>query len=145
MAHSEHVPCRMVANYELEFAGCELTKSGRLSSTESKKIFNLCNVRCFSIRRKAFDEYLPILLFQNTVVQQRQQSAIMERADQPPEALFQRDDRRRHLVLEESIAAIRVDGFDPRRYHRIAGDGERQAVDDHATQLLALHVHALPE
>jgi hypothetical protein len=59
--------------------------------------------------------------------------------------LFQSDHRGGHLILKKRVAAIGVNRFHPRGHDRIAGDRKRQAIDDHATQLLALHVHALPE
>ena len=69
----------------------------------------------------------------------------MQRADQASEALFQRNHSRRHLILEKGIAAVRINRLDPRRDYGIAGHRKGQAVDDHATQLLTLHIHALPE
>ena len=69
----------------------------------------------------------------------------MQGPDQSPKPLFQGNDRARHLVFEEGVAAARIDGLDPSRDYRIAGHGKGQAIDNHAAQLLALHVHALPE
>ena len=59
--------------------------------------------------RQALHEDLPVLFLQDTVVQQHQQAAIMQRANQPTKALFQRDDRRRNLIVEEGIAAVGID------------------------------------
>ena len=56
-----------------------------------------------------------------------------------------RQDGQRHLVVVERVAAVGDDRLDARRGDRIARRGERQLVDDHAAQLLADHVHALPE
>src|SRR5258705_12744773 len=69
----------------------------------------------------------------------------MQRPDQPAKALLQRDDRAGDLILEERIATARVNRLYSRRYYRVAGHGEREPVDDDATELLALHVHSLPE
>ena len=50
-----------------------------------------------------------------------------------------------HLVLEEGISTLFVNGPDSRGHHGIIGYGERQLVNDDATELLALHVNPLPE
>src|SRR5581483_4546349 len=69
----------------------------------------------------------------------------MQRAYKASEALFQRDDRRRHLVLEECVPAARIDCFYSRRHYGIRRDCERQAVNNDAAELLALDVYSLPE
>ena len=84
-------------------------EGARSTLSHAKEFFHLLQVGGPAIRRQTFHEHFSVLLLQNAVVQQHQQSAIMERADQAPEALFQRDHRRRHLVLEEGIAAVGVD------------------------------------
>ena len=85
------------------------------------------------------------MFLENAVVEQHQQPAIVEGADEPSEALFKRDYRGRNLVLEEGITAIGVDCFNPRGDHWIARHRERQAIDDDATELLPLYVNTLPE
>src|SRR5580704_4829647 len=97
------------------------------------------------VLRQALHEHASILFLQNAVIEQTEQSAIVQRPDQPSETLFQYDHRSRHLILKKSIPAIGIDRLHPRRHHRIAGHSKWQAVNDHATQLLALHVHTLPE
>ena len=47
--------------------------------------------------------------------------------------------------MKEGVAALGINRTHPGRYDRVAGNGERQAVDDHATELLALHVYPLPK
>ena len=47
--------------------------------------------------------------------------------------------------MEKGIASLFIDGADPGCDYWIAGDGEGQAINNHATKLLTLHVHALPE
>ena len=69
----------------------------------------------------------------------------MQRANQASKALFQRDHRGRNLILKKRIAPVGVDSFNSRGYHRVAGHCKRQAIDDHAAQLFALHIHPLPE
>src|SRR5882757_4166561 len=69
----------------------------------------------------------------------------MQRPDQSAKALLQRDDCAGDLILEERIATARVNRFYSRRYYWVAGHREREPVDDDATELLALHVHSLPE
>src|SRR5262245_64071585 len=66
-------------------------------------------------------------------------------ADEPAQPLLEGEDGEGDLVLAERVAASRADGVDAGRRDRIAGRGERQLVDDHATERLADDVDALPE
>src|SRR5271165_402593 len=103
------------------------------------------NVRRPRILRQTVQKHPPVLLLQYAVIQQAQQPAILQRTNQPAEPLLERNHRARHLILEERIAAVLVDGLDARRHHWIIRHRKRQPVDDHAAQLLSLHVHPLPE
>ena len=44
----------------------------------------------------------------------------MERANQASKALFQSDDRRRHLILKKRIATFGVNGFHPSGDYRVS-------------------------
>ena len=66
-------------------------------------------------------------------------------ADQPADALLERDRRLRHLLVEERIAALRADRVEPRLEQRIVGRRERQLVDDDDAERVALDVDAFPE
>src|SRR5690349_15070931 len=94
-----------------------------------------------AISGKTLDKYAAVLLFQNSIVEEHEQSTIVQRADQPPKSLFQRDDCRRNLILKEGIATLGVNRLHPRGDDRIAGHGKRQAVDNHTAQLLSLYIH----
>src|SRR5208282_1899915 len=60
------------------------------------------------IVRQTFHKDAAVLLLQNSIVEQGQQAAVMQRTNQPPEALFERDHRRGHLVLKERIPPFRI-------------------------------------
>ncbi len=85
------------------------------------------------------------MLLQDAIVEQAQQPAIVQRTNQSAKSLLQRQGGAGYLVLEEGIAALFIDGFDPRSHDGIVGDRERQPIDDDATELLALHVNPLPK
>ena len=78
-------------------------------------------------------------------VEQDQDAAIFERADEAAEALLEGEDGGGDLVVEEGLAAGFFDGAHAGLDDGVAGDGEGQAVDDDATERFALHVDALPE
>src|SRR5579864_6393054 len=101
----------------------------------SEKLLNILNLRDPTILRKTLQEDLPVLLLQDPIIQQREQPTVIQRPDQPSKPLLQRYHRRRHLVLKERVSAILFDGVDARRHHRIVGHGERQPIDDDATEL----------
>ena len=69
----------------------------------------------------------------------------LERADEAAEALFERDDGVGDLVVEEGLAAEGFDGVHAGLDDGVGGDGEGEAVDDDAGELLALDVDSLPE
>ncbi len=66
-------------------------------------------------------------------------------ADEPPEALLQRQRRARQLERVERIAALLADAVDARGRQRIVGHRERDAIDHDQRQRLAGDVDALPE
>src|ERR1051326_4191222 len=98
---------------------------------------------CISVFGQAVEEDLPISCLRNTVIQQGQHPAIRAAADQASKSLLQRDGRLWNLIAVEGIPAIVLDRGNPSFDNGIAGYGERQFIDDDATQLLARHVHAL--
>src|SRR5580698_10213073 len=110
-----------------------------------EKPFYIVAACCEGVIRKAVEKNLTVARLRDPFVQQRQHSAIAPAADQPAETLFQRDGRLWDLIGIESVAALLLDRSHARLHHRIAGDRERQFVDDHATQLLAWHIYTLPE
>src|SRR5208283_4239740 len=124
---------------ELGLAGASLRSRG------SEELLHRFDIRCSTVRRQAVEKHVPVLLLEDTVVQQAEQATVAERANQPAKPLLQRDHGTRDLVLEEGIAAIFVYRLDSRGHHGIVRHGKRQLVDDDATQLLALHVNSLPE
>src|ERR1019366_7872544 len=97
------------------------------------------------VRRKRFQKDFTILHALDAVVENGQYAAIGARADQPPEALLERQNRLRYLVFREGVAAVFLQGLDARRDDGVGGHGERQLVHNHAGKLLAANVNALPE
>src|SRR5215471_18421564 len=89
-------------------------------------------VRGPTVLRQAVQKHPPVLLLQYAIIQQAQQPTIMQRSDQPSKALLQRDHRRGHLVLEESIPTRFIYGPHPGRDNRISGDREWQTIDNYA-------------
>src|ERR1700677_4452751 len=114
-------------------------------SSNLEKFLHGAQFSAEGIRRQAVEENLTVPLLRNTIIQQDQDAAIGLAADQAAEALLERERGLRNLVVVKRIAAFLPDAFDARFHHRIARNGERKLVDDDAAQLIALHVHALPE
>ena len=59
--------------------------------------------------------------------------------------MFEGDDGVGDLVVEEGFSAEGFDGLHAGFDYGVVGDGEGETVDDDAGELLALHVHSLPE
>src|ERR1700677_1904867 len=114
-------------------------------SSNLEKFLHGAQFSAEGIRRQAVEEYLAVPLLRNTIIQQDQDATIGLAADQPAEALLERERGLRDLVIVERIAAFFSDAFDAGFDHRIARDSEGELVDNDAAQLIALHVHALPE
>src|SRR6202165_6149992 len=66
-------------------------------------------------------------------------------ANQASRPLLERQCRFRKLVVTKRVAAAGAEMLDARAHQRIVWRGERQLLDDHQAQRLALHVHALPD
>jgi len=99
----------------------------------------------FGGRGQRVEEDASVALALDAGVEQHEHAAVLERADEAAEALFQRDDRAGHLVVEEGVASGGGHRVHACLDDGVGGNGEGQLVDDDATELLALHVHALPE
>ena len=78
-------------------------------------------------------------------VEDGQDAAVALGAEQTPHALLQADDRRRHLVVAERVAALLAHAVHPRLHHRVRRHLERQPIDDHQAEGVARDVHPLPE
>src|SRR5262249_26856372 len=98
-----------------------------------------------AVRRERLQENLTIRHALNTRIQQGQNPSVRLGADQPAKALFECQNRLRHLKLSKRIAAVLLQGVYSRGDNRIAGDREGQTVDDHARKLFAGDVDTLPE
>ena len=112
---------------------------------DAEELFDRAEVGSAFVVGKAIEEDAAVLFFQDAVVEQDEEAAVVEGANEASKALFEGDDGGGDLILEEGVAAFGVDGFDASGDDGIAGDGEGQTIDDDATELLALHVDTLPE
>ena len=78
-------------------------------------------------------------------IAEHDEAAIVEIANEPPDALFEREHGLRQLELVERVASGSADRLGARLHERIARHGERQLVDHDEPQRAAAHVDALPE
>src|SRR5262249_40380222 len=118
---------------------------GLTVSARTEELFNVSQIFCLLVRGQALHETSAIPLLEHTVIEQGQQPAVLHGADQPAKTLFQGDHRRRYLVFKKRIASALLNRANTRCNHGIIGHRKGQPIDDHAAQLLALHVHTLPE
>src|SRR5690606_8108868 len=72
-------------------------------------------------------------------------AAVAEVADQPTDALLQREHGLGQLRFDERIAAGAANRIETRLHERVARHGERQLVDRDEPQRTPRHVYALPE
>src|SRR5690606_12843218 len=93
----------------------------------------------------AFQEHAAVAARAQPRVADDDEPAVVEVADQPADALLQREDGLRNLKLRKRIAARAADRLDARMHERIAGRGERQLVDRDEPERTPAHVDALPE
>ena len=91
------------------------------------------------------EEDAAVALALDTGVEEHEDAAVIERADEAAEALFESDDGVGNLEVEEGFAAGGFDGGHAGLDDGVRGDGEGEAVDDDAGELLALNIDALPE
>src|SRR5689334_20267083 len=110
-----------------------------------EKFLHVFDSGCECVVWKTIEKHLPVPLLCNPVIQQDQNASIRTAADQPAKSLFQRDSRLRNLVIVEWIPSGSANGFDPGMDHGIVGNRERQLIYNNAAQLLARHIHPLPE
>src|SRR5579884_3821971 len=120
-----------------------LDSSARLFA--GKEISDIVDASGRAVFWKALEEDAPVTLTSDAVIEQHQNPAIVQRTNQSPEALLQRDHSAGNLIFHERVAPIGGNRRDTSSNHGIVWDGKRQAVDDHAAKLLALHIHSLPE
>src|SRR6478752_3898385 len=91
-----------------------------------------------AIRRQTLQERLAVALLCNPRVEEDQDSAVFEGADQAAETLLQSQNGGRDLVVEEGVAAGFFDSLHASLDYGIIRDSEREAVDDDAAKRFAL-------
>ena len=77
-------------------------------------------IRCDRRRRQRRQEATTVAHRAQSRVEHREHAAVEPMPQQAPEPLLQRENRQRHLVLGERVAAARADRLEPRRGDRIA-------------------------
>ena len=98
----------------------------------TEEAFHFSHIGSAAVFGQAIEKHAPVLLLQNAIVEQAEQPAIVQGADQPAKALLQRNHRAGHLILVEGVAAVVVNGADARGHHGIVRDREGQLVNDDA-------------
>src|SRR5437879_4435296 len=106
---------------------------------------NFSDVPAEAVFRQRFDENFTILHALDAVIDDGQHAAICSRANQPAEALFQRQNGFWNLIFGKGVTAFVSEGAYTCGHNGISGNGKWQAIDDHTRKLLAGYVHALPE
>src|SRR5580700_5669610 len=107
-----------------------------------KECFDVSDRCGHAVGRKALQKCLTIALAGNARIEEDKDSAIMQRADEPAEALFEGEHGFRDLVVKEGTAAGLFNRFHARLDNWIAWDSERETVDDDATECLALYINS---
>ena len=95
----------------------------------------LFDVRDFvreAIGGETFEEDAAVALALDAGVEEHEDAAIGEGADEAAEALLEGDDGVGNLIVEEGLAACGFDGFHAGFDYGVVGDGEGEAVDDDA-------------
>ena len=98
-----------------------------------------------AVGRERLQEDLAVALARDAGIKEYQDSAIFKRADEAAEALLESENGFGDLVVEEGTAAGFFDGAHTGLDDRVGGNGEREAVNDDATEGFALDVDALPK
>src|SRR5262245_61121799 len=118
------------------------TNPGELRLEEACHLVELLGARH---RREAVDENPTVAARTQPLIAEHDHTEVLRIANEPTDALFQRNHCLWHLLFEEWIAAASFDRVEPRFQHRIVGRRERQLVDHHDRQCVALHIDAFPE
>ena len=98
----------------------------------AEELFDFADVRGAGVGGKAGNENLSVAHFENAVVQEDEEAAVVEGADEASETLLEGDDGGGDGVVEETVAAIFVDGAATGLHDGVAGNGEGDFVDDDA-------------
>ena len=94
---------------------------------------------------EGFEEDPAVALPLDAAVEEHQDAAVGEGPDEAAEALLEGDDGGGDLEVEEGFAAGGFDGVHAGLDDGVGGDGEGEAVDDDAGELVPLDVDTLPE
>jgi hypothetical protein len=98
-----------------------------------------------AVGRKGLEEDLAVALAGDAWIEEDENAAVLERANEAAEALLESEDGFRDLVVEEGTTAGFFDSAHTGLDNGVGGNGERQAINDDATEGFALNVNSLPE
>ncbi len=116
-----------------------------MSALRIKELFNCGDVVGAGVGWEAVEEGGAVAGGTDAGVEEHEDAAVGEGADEAAEALLEGDDGLRDLQVVEGVAAGCGDGVGAGFHDGVGGDGEGELVDDDAAELFALHVDALPE
>src|SRR5207302_7905794 len=117
----------LVSGFRLKVSSCR--RRGGFGCEEPHQVIN---VRCYPARRQTLQERLAIHLCAQPGIEHRQHSTIRCAANQTTKSLLQTDDCLRHAVFIKARAALILDVSLARSHDWIAGNSERQLIDNHA-------------
>lgn len=128
-------------------ACCRAAPSCRAGSSGlgRKEGFDVGDCLGDAVWREGLEEYLAVALASDAGIEEDEDAAVFERANEAAEALLESEDGFGNLVVEEGTAARFLDGAHAGLDDGIGGNGERQAINDDATEGFALNVDSLPE
>src|SRR5437879_12514296 len=99
----------MVGHYDRVSLICKESLSNRNSVDLlcPEKLLDLAHVGGPPVIWQALHKHPAVSFFQNAVIEQCEQAAVVQGPDQAPESLLQRDDGRGRLLIEARISAVR--------------------------------------
>jgi hypothetical protein len=89
-----------------------------------EKLFDIGDVLGEAVRRERFEEDAAVALSLDARVEEHEDAAVVQAADEATESLLERDYGVGDLVVEEGLAAESFNGFHPGLDYRVRGDGE---------------------
>src|ERR1700761_8002218 len=147
MTMSRHTASRVFQRGEADLCSLEVACQtfDQTSASALEELFDFGDVVGAAIGWERVEESGAVARGADARVEQHENAAVGEGADEAAETLLECDDGLRDLEVVEGIAAAGGDGVGAGLHDGVGGDGEGEFVDDDAGELLALHVDSLPE
>src|SRR5579862_4769794 len=118
---------------------------GNLRGVPAKKTDDLLVLAGDIHRRQGGDKHSSVPLPHHPWITDHDGTKIVFAADEAPNTLLEREGRLRKLIIPKRIAAGGLQMLDARPDQGIIRRSERQLLDDHQAQGLALHIDTFPE